>query len=131
MYVLLNKIIFSLYLGVDVFYVILSGICLIFFILCYYFQIQYVALYFKLDSKESFHYDKLTQNFDLIIFLQKITISLNKSLISIINNNNVLRYVIFLDYLLIFLLFILTYDITRDILVNKNLLIVTNLKLNV
>jgi hypothetical protein len=128
MYILLNKIMISIYLNVDLVWVIISSICIVFFLFYYYFQVQYVFLYFKLDGKNSLHYDNLTKNYDTVFLLVKLIIALNKNLIFL--NNNEIKYVTFLDYLLIFLLFNITYKFTREILVDKNLLIVTNLKLN-
>jgi hypothetical protein len=132
MYILLNKIIVSLYLEIDTLYVIISAICLIFFILCYFYQVSYIFLYFKFDHKHTFQYDNFSKNYDLIILFVKFIICLNKNLIFIKNDfNKVLKFTIFFDYLLIFLLFNLTYKIFRETVINKTLTIITNLNLNI
>ena len=130
-YILINKIIIGLYLGIDTPYVIISAVCLLFFILCYFYQISYIFLYFKYDSNETLHYDSFSNGYDTVLFFVKIIICLNKNLIFIKNEtNNVLRFTIFFDYLLIFILFNLTYKILKETLINKSLSIITNLNLN-
>jgi hypothetical protein len=132
MYILLNKIIISLYLEIDTVFVVISGICLVFFILCYFYQVSYIFLYFKFDSKDTFQYDNFSKSYDLVILFIKFIVCLNKNLIFIKNDfNKVLKFTIFFDYLLIFLLFNLTYKIFRETMINKTLSIVTNLNLNI
>jgi hypothetical protein len=129
-YIFFNKIFVAAYFNTDILYIIISAVFLILYTFFYSYKVNYIMLFMKLDSHDSLHYDCFSQNYDLLLFIVKIIIAINKNLLFINSNNSWGKHIISLDYLILFFLFNFTIKMCLNITSNKNLILVTNLKLN-
>lgn len=129
-YFFFNKIIIAVYFKTDMLYIVISALFIILYSFFYFYKVYYLLLFMKLDSRDSLHYDCFSQNYDLLLLIVKIIITINKNLLFINSNNSYSKQIIFLDYLILLLIFNFTIKMCLNILSNKNLILVTNLKLN-
>jgi hypothetical protein len=127
----MNKFFVSFALSSDVIYAVLSIIFLLIFLLGYLFQINYVVLMLKMDAKDTLHFDSFSQNYDYLLFILKIIISLNKNILLVNTNNEYQKHVIALDYIIIFLIFNFVIKMVLNIMRIKSLNLIINLKMNI
>jgi hypothetical protein len=129
-YIFINKVFIGLYFKNDYTYVIISILFLVTFTFMYYFQVKYILLYLKLDHQGSLQYDSFSQQYDYTFLVIKILIATNKNLLLINKDDKFNHQVACIDYLIIFFIFYFTLKMTIELISNKNLVIITNLKLN-
>jgi hypothetical protein len=129
-YIFLNKIFVNAYYNTDVLYIVISAVFLILYTFFYFYKVNYIMLLMKLDSRDSLHYDSFSQNYDQLLFILKILITINKNLIFTNSSNSYVKHIISLDYLILFFLFNFTIKMCLNIVKSKNLILVTNLRLN-
>jgi hypothetical protein len=129
-YIFFNKIFVSANFNKDVLYIIISAVFLILYTFFYFYKVNYIMLLMKLDSRDSLHYDCFSQNYDQLLFIVKILITINKNLIYTNSNSSYVKHIISLDYLMLFFLFNFTLKMCLNIVKSKNLILVTNLRLN-
>lgn len=129
-FICFNKIFVGLYFNTDYIFIGILCIFLSFFVSCYLYQVNYVILFLPVDNKESLHYDFFSKNYDILLLILKILITLNKNLILINTNNKCTALILFFDYCIVLTVLYFSLKNLLTIFYDKNLILVTNFNLN-